>query len=90
MHVGATTEQLAETKAQVRADPGVASLHLLTSADAFREFRCLFAGDPDHRRVTAEDLPASFRVRTRPGTDVTGVADRLQSLPGVAKAITAS
>jgi cell division protein FtsX len=90
MKTGATAEQLATTRAQLRADPAVVSVTLVTRADALREFRCLFAGDPDYKSVTADDLPASFRVNTKGNTDVGALAYRIRSVPGVEDVTTAS
>jgi cell division protein FtsX len=84
MDVGATPAELAVARTAILAEPGLTITDEVSAAEAFQEFRKMFAGNRDLlRKVGADDLPGSFRVRgtTTPSEDLMA---RLEAVPAVA------
>jgi hypothetical protein len=61
---GLGDEPLADLDAELRSEHGeaLASVEVITQADALVEFRELFADDPTASSITADQLPASLRL----------------------------
>jgi cell division transport system permease protein len=62
----------------------VKSFHYVDQESAYREFRQLFADQPDLvNTVSASDLPPSFRVAPASASETQIIGNRFTSLPGV-------
>ena len=68
MTVDATQQQIDVIDDELRDDPNVKSFRYLDKEAAYEEFQRIFRRNPDLvNSITANDLPASFRVAPRPG-----------------------
>jgi cell division protein FtsX len=83
MRNGATQSEIDGVVGAVAAEPGLIVTRVLSQAEAYEEFRRVFASNPEMvDAVTAADLPVSVRVHAVNG--VSGDAlTRLRSGPGV-------
>jgi cell division protein FtsX len=84
MQVKASASEIEAVNARLHADPNVASFLFQSHADAFREFKKLFADQPDLiKNTTADALPTSFLVTLRNPTTAIAFENRYASSPGV-------
>jgi cell division protein FtsX len=83
MNVGATADQIAAVEATVRGDASVARVESISAQQALTMYRCLTEGDRSAVELTADDLPASFRVTMAPSEDPVALRGRFMTLPGV-------
>ncbi|HTK16026.1 MAG TPA: permease-like cell division protein FtsX [Acidimicrobiia bacterium] len=84
MKVDATKADIAGVRTALANDPAVESFRFLTKADAYAEFKQLFADEP--QLIAGADpsaLPASFRVTLKDADSATDFARRYRSLAGV-------
>jgi hypothetical protein len=81
----ATPAQTAAIQVALLADPNVTRLVYQDQADAYRQFRCFFADQPDLvAGFSAAEVPASFGVEAAAGqTALDEVARRIGPLPGI-------
>ena len=83
MQLKATPAQIDAVTAAITSDPDVVKSTFLGRQDALREFRRLFANQPDLiANTTANDLPISFQLEVRDDVSPQAVAQRFQ-MPGV-------
>jgi cell division transport system permease protein len=88
----ATPEQVEKVRAELAASPDVRRFRFLTKADAYKEAKRIFAGDPDLlANIDPEGLPVSFRVAPRKAELTEKVAAHFQSRPaeGIDEVLTA-
>jgi cell division transport system permease protein len=91
MNVNATQNQIDSLGRALSHDKDVRSTRYLTKEDAYREFKRLFADQPDLVQTTdPAALPSSYRVAPAKAELTQTVADRYQSQPGVDEVKTAS
>jgi cell division protein FtsX len=91
MKVDASPEQIAAVQVALSNDPAVARLNFVNQEEAFSQFKCVFADRPDLvESVTADALPASFRLELVPGTDPATLNDRYSTVEGVDEVISNS
>ena len=84
MNFDAGPDQIAAVQAALMNDPAVVQLRSVSQQEAFSQFKCLFADRPDLvGSVTADALPASFRLELVPGTDPATLNDRYSTVAGV-------
>jgi cell division transport system permease protein len=88
----ATPEQIEKVRAELAASSDVRRFRFLTKADAYKEAKRIFAGDPDLlANIDPEGLPVSFRVAPRQAELSEKVAAHFQSRPaeGIDEVLTA-
>lgn len=91
MTLHSTTAETAAVRAAIQRSPLVKSFTFLTQADALREFRRLFADQPDLIATTTTDqLPASFPVELNDPGERALFARALQRRAGVDEIKTSS
>jgi cell division transport system permease protein len=79
----ASAEQIEKVRAELAASPDVRRFRFLSKADAYKEAKRIFAGDPDLlANIDAEGLPVSFRVAPRKAELTEQVAARFQERHG--------
>jgi cell division transport system permease protein len=79
----ATAEQVEKVRAELASSPDVRRFRFLSKADAYKEAKRIFAGDPDLlANIDAEGLPVSFRVAPRKAELTERVASQFQGRPG--------
>jgi len=87
MDVDATGSQRAAVRSALRRSPDVGSFEFVSSRDAYREFRRLFADQPDLIEgvpgQVREQLPSSFRVEMDDGRKPARLVREMEELPGV-------
>jgi cell division transport system permease protein len=84
MDVGATPAETAAVAEQLKTMPGVKKTTYVDQTGALKEFRQIFAGDPDFVSVvTAADLPASFRIVPTNAANVNALGAQFAKQPGV-------
>ena len=84
MTVGATQAEFEAAAAAVGAIPGLSVKRVLSSEDAYEEFRRIFRSHQDLvDSIRPADLPRSIRVHADPGILTAELMARLQTLPGV-------
>jgi cell division protein FtsX len=77
-----------DVRNELARDPDIAGYRFLDHADAYREFKRLFADQPlliQHQ--TPARLPTSFRLTIRAGVAGNRVANRYERVPGVNTAL---
>lgn len=83
-----TSAQREELRAALEADPATVSVTFESKQDAYARFSDQFADQPDFLDgVTAEQLPASFRVLVAADVNTEAFAARYQTRPGVHSAV---
>jgi cell division transport system permease protein len=83
MNVEATPAQIRAARSAIRRSRAVDAFAFVSQADAFREFRRLFADQPD--LVTTTDqrtLPASFQIKPVDGAQRARLIRSLEQLAG--------
>jgi hypothetical protein len=84
----ATTEQQARLRAELIADPDVGQAWWRTQHDAYDDFRCLFADQPQMiESVTPAILPTSFDVVLADGADAASFDARMRARVEVAEVV---
>jgi FtsX extracellular domain len=84
MNPSATSAQITAVRDRLRAAPSVLSFTYLTHRDAYNEFKRIEQGNPSLvDNIHPSDLPASFRVRLRRGTDRAVFLRPFNAFPGV-------
>jgi hypothetical protein len=86
MQVKATNAQTKAVADRLAADPDVAEFDFITHAEAYQEFRKLFADQPVLVESEPDDgsgLPESFRLTLRDGASPQTVGGRYENLSGV-------
>jgi cell division transport system permease protein len=79
-----TPEQTKELDAAISAMPEVQRVFFESKADAFKEYKRMFAEQPALiDNVDADALPASYRIKLKNANSAEAVASRLQGRPGV-------
>ena len=82
--VRAVGRLLAEDHASGGGDSLVKRYFYVDKAEAYREFKIIFGGDPQLVRVMSPALmPPSYRVVPRSPSDVTTIGDQFRGQPGV-------
>lgn len=82
----ATQVQTDAVQRQLEAMPQVKRLRYVGKAQAFKEFKQLFANEPEFQdAVTADDLPPSFRVVPRAPELTQVIGEAFRDRPGVYK-----
>jgi cell division transport system permease protein len=70
--------------ASLQSSGEVKSFFFVDQAAAFREFKKLFANQPDFTNsVTADNLPTSYRVVPQQASNAQSIGNRLNAFPGV-------
>jgi hypothetical protein len=88
MNVKATDQQILEVHNELARDPDIAGYRFLDHADAYREFKRLFADQPVLiQHETPAGLPTSFRLTIRSGVAGNRVATRYERVSGVDTAL---
>ncbi len=83
MLADASSDQIEQVGASLRADPNVVAVTYLNHDDAASEFSSLL-GDPAHGGpIIPGNLPTSYHVALRPGTDRDAERLRYKADPGV-------
>lgn len=91
MVADATDTQIKSVEAELKRSPEVKRYRFLTKADAFKEFKRMFADEPDVLdNVDPNILPPSFRVVPNRAELTEEVAVRFDGRPGVDDVKTAS
>ena len=84
MNVNATKQQVDDVDTLLGDDPNVKSTRHLDKDDAYREFKRIFARQPDLlSSITAADLPESFRVVPRKAELTETVKGEFETVQGV-------
>jgi cell division transport system permease protein len=84
MQVHAPEAQALAFQGLLARDPDVAKYQFLNHADAYEEFKKLFANQPTLiKNETPAGLPESFRVLVRDGASRAAVVRRYEHQPGV-------
>ncbi len=84
LKLAATPAQTAAVRKLLQRAPEVRRFAFLTRVDAWREFRKLFAAQPDLiAGTTADQLPTSFRVELEHGAKAAAIQRRLRGVAGV-------
>ncbi|MEV6160101.1 permease-like cell division protein FtsX [Nonomuraea sp. NPDC052129] len=79
-----TAQQTRAIQQALQAAPGVSQVLYENSASAFMSFRRDYAGNKTLlAAIGAADMPPSFHVQLRPGTDVNALQAKLKSIGGV-------
>jgi cell division protein FtsX len=84
MRLDATAAQTKNVGAVIRRSHAVRKSTFVSHADAYREFKALFASQPDlGSSTTADQLPESFRITLAKSAKAKPLVRRLEHLPGV-------
>jgi cell division transport system permease protein len=84
----ATPEQTDAVLRQLRAMPEVKRSRYVSHQEAYKEFKTLFAGQPDLvEAVEAKDLPPSYRVVPKAAEQVEVIGEPFKGRPGVLKVV---
>ncbi|NUW43656.1 permease-like cell division protein FtsX [Nonomuraea rhodomycinica] len=85
---GITAEDTDELARAIKAMPGVQEVIFEDQEQAYENFKKAFTGNKALLAATkVTDMPMSFRVRLRAGTDSAKVAATLRTRPGVAQVV---
>lgn len=87
---GITAAQRLELERVLKARPEVTSITYEDQRTAYANLRRRLLASGDRRpagTLAVDDVPASFRLRMKPGTDWRAVADAVKDLPGVAAVV---
>lgn len=91
MVADATDTQIKSIEAELKRSPEVKDYRFLTKADAFKEFKRMYADEPEVlENVDPDILPPSFRVVPDSAELTEEVAVRFDGRPGVDDVMTAS
>jgi len=86
MNVDATDQQIEAVQSALDDDPNVKSARYLDKQAAYEEFKRIFKRNPDLvNSITAEDLPASFRVVPKKAELTSTVQGEFKTVQGVDK-----
>ena len=79
-----TPEQQAALQAELEADPLVQTVYYESKEKAYEQFQTQFRNQPEiWESVTADALPASFRVKLKDPEQFQAIQDKLVAYPGV-------
>ncbi len=79
-----TDDQRETLDTDLRADPLVSEVYFESKEEAYDRFREMFSDQPDFvESVTAEALPASFRVKLDDPTQFSAIYERYAARPGI-------
>lgn len=81
--VGATDAQRQAIEATLRANPEVGEVYYESKAEAFAEFKEVFADSPVLGTMTVDMMPDSFRVKLKDPTQYAGVVSAVSGMQGV-------
>lgn len=91
MYVDAHKSQVADVRRGLIRSDGIFQFCFLSKEDAYREFRRLFADQPDLvESVSPDDLPVSFRITLVEGSDPEEFKRAFETRAGVDDIILAS
>jgi cell division transport system permease protein len=81
-----STNESAAIGHELAVTPGVKKFHFVDKAQAYKEFKTIFGGEPDLVNVlTVKDMPPSYRVVPTSKADLTELGKTFSSQPGVDK-----
>ena len=84
----ATESQQDAVQRQLQAMPEVKRVRFVSHAEAYKEFKKIFANEPDlYETVTPDDLPPSFRVVPKAAEQVEVIGEPFKGRPGVLKVV---
>ncbi|HYV60047.1 MAG TPA: permease-like cell division protein FtsX [Acidimicrobiia bacterium] len=88
MKIDATADEINAVEAALARDSTITQVRRVSQQEALLQFRCLFADQPDLRdSVSADALPASFRLELAPGVDAAALENRYSTVAGVDEVI---